>query len=165
MIIPGKEIFKKNIISNIIDKNLQCQPCGIDLTLKGVHSWESKTTIDFDNSQRKQSHRKLIPFDHEDRILLKEGAYLIEFNEKINVPLNMMGQLFVRSSLFRNGCFIIAGVIDAGYKGGLGAMLHIVNPYGVEFLRNARICQCVISQMKDKVVGYSGVYQNSNISD
>lgn len=34
-----------------------------------------------------------------------------------------MGQLFVRSSLFRSGALVSAGVMDAGYQGAIGLLL------------------------------------------
>lgn len=35
-------------------------------------------------------------------VMLKSGSYLVEFNETVDVPLDLMGQIFVRSSLFRS---------------------------------------------------------------
>ena len=53
-------------------------------------------------------------------IFLTEGSYLVEFNESVDVPLDLMGQIFVRSSLFRSGALLSAGVMDSGYKGAVG---------------------------------------------
>lgn len=50
-------------------------------------------------------------------LLLSSGSYLVEFNESVDVPLDLMGQIFVRSSLFRSGALLSAGVMDSGYKG------------------------------------------------
>lgn len=93
--------------------------------------------------------------------MLKEGAYLVEFNETVDMPLSMMGQIFVRSSLFRSGALLSAGVIDSGYKGAVGVMLQVVNPHGLLLFRNARLAQMVFHQMSEPVEGYSGVYQGS----
>ena len=38
-------------------------------------------------------------------------------NETVDVPLDVMRQNFVRSSLFRSGALISAVAIDSGYKG------------------------------------------------
>ena len=35
--------------------------------------------------------------------MLKMGSYMVDFNEVVDVPLDLMGQVFVRSSLFRSG--------------------------------------------------------------
>lgn len=49
--------------------------------------------------------------------MLESGAYLVEFNETVDVPLDLMGQIFVRSSLFRSGALLSAGGWIVGTKG------------------------------------------------
>jgi len=150
------------------------QPCGIDLSLKRVLGWKSAGVVDFDNVYRKTSATTQIPFqklhianEHapsqsqsEESLHLAPGAYLIEFNETVDTPLDAMGQLFVRSSLFRSGALVTAGVMDAGYQGAIGALLQVVNPFGLTMYKNAKLAQFVFHELKDKVEGYSGVYQN-----
>jgi len=141
------------------------QPCGIDLTLKRVLGWKSAGVVDFDNVYRKTSATAEIPFQKlqsqsKESLHLDPGAYLIEFNEMVNTPLDAMGQLFVRSSLFRSGALVNAGVMDAGYQGAIGALLQVVNPFGLTVYKNAKLAQFVFHELKDKVEGYSGVYQN-----
>ncbi len=74
----------------------------------------------------------------------------------------MMGQLFVRSSLFRSGALLSAGVMDAGYKGAVGGLLQVVNPFGLRLEKDARVAQMAFHQMREKVDGYNGVYQGSS---
>jgi dUTP pyrophosphatase len=98
---------------------------------------------------------------NQDFVHLEAGAYLVEFNELVDMPLDIMGQIMVRSSLFRSGALITAGVMDSGYKGAVGAMLQVVNPYGLTLLRNAKLAQMVFHQMSARTEGYSGTYQGS----
>ncbi|KAF2855188.1 putative dUTP diphosphatase Dut [Plenodomus tracheiphilus IPT5] len=95
----------------------------------------------------------------ENYIDLASGSYLVEFNENVDMPLDLMGQILVRSSLFRSGALVHAGVMDSGYKGPIGAMLQVVNPHGIRLLQNAKLAQMVFHQMSEPVEGYSGVYQ------
>jgi dUTP pyrophosphatase len=53
----------------------------------------------------------------------------------------------------------MAGVVDAGYEGAMGAMMEVKNPYGVELHRNAKLAQIVVEEMAETVEGYKGVYQ------
>jgi dUTP pyrophosphatase len=168
MSIPGKCLSQ--IISGTLDEDLQIQPCGVDLTLKLVLKPTTAGCLDFDNSQRKAASTTPLPFepsaDHSedpkfDFIHLDRGVYLVEFNETVTVPLDKMGQLFPRSSLWRSCAMITAGVVDSGYSGCLGAQLVVNNPYGLKVVRNARLAQIVFVQMTDVVGGYSGVYQGS----
>lgn len=91
--------------------------------------------------------------------MLKPGAYLVEFNETVDTPLSLMGQIFVRSSLFRSGALLSVGVMDSGYKGAVSAMLQVVNLHGLLLFRNARLAQMAFHQMSEPVEGYNGVYQ------
>ncbi|MCJ1231311.1 hypothetical protein MMC12_007988 [Toensbergia leucococca] len=91
-------------------------------------------------------------------VLLQPGAYLVEFNEMVDTPLTLMGQIFVRSSLFRSGAMLSAGVMDSGYTGAVGAMLQVVNPHGLLLFRDARLAQMVFHEMREAVEGYCGVY-------
>jgi dUTP pyrophosphatase len=136
MIIPGQAVLSRQIVCAILSSKNQMQPCGIDLSLKRVLQWTSAGVVDFDNTHRETSTTAEMPFqkshilnEHslshhqgEERLHLDPGAYLIEFNETVNMPLDAMGQLFVRSSLFRSGALVSAGVMDAGYKGVIGEL-------------------------------------------
>ncbi|KAL9124569.1 MAG: hypothetical protein Q9217_006108 [Psora testacea] len=190
MILPGRSVIPR-IIGNVRSAKIQAQPCGVDLTLKRIKTWTSPGSVDFDNSLRLNGSTVEIPFvsQHEqfqnlpaqfhltlsndpvmlkkhmhgrqESVMLKPGAYLVEFNEIVDTPLSLMGQIFVRSSLFRSGALLSAGVMDSGYKGAVGAMLQVVNPHGLLLFRDARLAQMAFHQMSEPVEGYSGVYQGS----
>lgn len=159
------------------------------MTLKRVLNWTSHGTVDLDNTRRENADTEEIPFqvslEHDRKttspnlmnnraesshipkpqdiqdpsIHLPLGSYLIEFNETVSVPLDVMGQLYVRSSLFRSGALLNAGVLDSGYEGAVGALLQVLNPHGLRLFRDARLAQFVFHQMSEKVEGYDGVYQ------
>lgn len=86
MIIPGRLVFTRQIVQNLLSTANQVQPCGIDLTLKRVLQWKSAGVVDFDNKQRRTASTEEIPFDPETRIHLPLGSYLVEFNEVVDTP-------------------------------------------------------------------------------
>jgi dUTP pyrophosphatase len=167
MILPGRVAYARGILSNIRCAKTQVQPCGIDLSLKHVLALQSPGTIDFDNKYRQAASSSLIPFDtptttSDDAPLsahLQKGVYLVEFNELIRTPLDIIGQLYVRSTLFRSGAQIHAGVMDSGYEGVIGAMLSVENAAGLRLYKDARLAQMVFHQMTEATEGYSGQYQ------
>ena len=191
MIFPGRVLIPK-IISNVRSAKIQAQPCGVDLTLKRIKTWTTAGSVDFDNSLRLNAATIEVPFtSHDERlekllaqphlvvsqdammlkndkhmrhesVMLRSGAYLVEFNEIVDVPLDMMGQIFVHSSLFRSGAMLSAGVMDSGYRGAVGAMLQVLNPHGLLLFRDTRLAQLVFHQMSEPVKGYSGMYQGSS---
>ncbi len=54
-----------------------------------------------------------------------------------------------------------AGVLDSGYNGAVGALLQVLNLYGLRLYRDARVAQVVFSRMSERTQGYGGVYQGS----
>lgn len=185
MIIPGRVVHARGVVTRLISVDKQTQPCGIDLTLKRIKTWSSAGVIDFNNTKRKTADTTDIPFERFSRssnvtrkvsnldesetlnpeiddaafIDVSSGSYLVEFNELIDMPLDLMGQIMVRSSLFRSGALMHAGVMDSGYKGAIGAMLQVVNPHGLRLYKDAKLAQIIFHQMSEPVEGYSGVYQ------
>lgn len=166
MILSGRQILTRHIISNLLQQTHQQQPCSIDLTLRQISAWSSPATIDFDNTHRLAAKTSpiLFPPNNNEGIKLEPGAYLIDFNETVRIPTNCMGTVFPRSSLWRSGVTITAGVVDAGYEGAMGAMMQVLNPCGVVLYRNARVAQIVLEEMAETVDGYKGVYQGSKDS-
>ncbi|EAL86973.1 putative dUTP diphosphatase Dut [Aspergillus fumigatus Af293] len=152
MIIPGRALLTRSIIRNVQNPALQVQPCGVDLTLKRILTWTSPGIIDLDNQRRQTASTNEIPF-LAPRILSRR----IQRNS--SVPLDMMGQIFVRSSLFRSGVLLTTGVMDSGYVGAVGALMQVLNPAGLRVYPSARLAQFVFHQMSEEVEGYSGVYQ------
>lgn len=162
MILPGRSLIQRGVIRSLLSAEIQAQPCGVDMTLRRVLRWTSPGVVDFENHYRRTADTAEIPFTEEGNekvVHLATGAYLVEFNEIVAVPLNLMGQLFVRSSLFRSGALINAGVMDSGYEGAVGGLLQILNPHGLILHRNARLAQFVFYELAESVEGYKGVYQ------
>jgi dUTP pyrophosphatase len=165
MILSGLQIVNRQLVRNLQNVIQQQQPCGIDLTLRQVSKWTSAATIDFDNSKRQAAKVSSLPFNDDSQgITLPQGAYLVDFNETVHVPLNCMASVFPRSSLWRSGVGIHAGVIDAGYNGAMGALMEVKNPHGVILYKDSKLAQIVFEEMTENVEGYSGVYQSSTSS-
>ncbi|KAK4610394.1 putative deoxyuridine 5'-triphosphate nucleotidohydrolase [Fulvia fulva] len=163
MIIPGKTAVARGIIRGLRDRTVQSQPCGVDLSLRHVLRWTSPATIDLSNTFRAASATERIPFaDDLNKVHLSSGSYLVEFNEQVDIPLDIMGQVCVRSSLWRSGVLLRAGVMDSGYRGAVGAMLQVASPHGITLYGNARLAQMVFHQMSESVDGYDGAYQNAS---
>ena len=164
MILSGVEVVTRQLVRNLRNATQQ-QPCGVDLTLRQVANWTSAATIDFDNTKRQAAETSSLPFDSiSDTITLQPGAYLVDFNETVQIPLNCMASLFPRSSLWRSGVGISAGVVDAGYEGAMGALMEVKNPHGVVLHKHAKLAQIVFEDMSEAVEGYKGIYQFSTNS-
>ncbi|GAB1210348.1 hypothetical protein APSETT445_009139 [Aspergillus pseudonomiae] len=165
MILSGLEVVTRQLVRNLRHLPQQQQPCGVDLTLRQVCEWTSAACIDFDNTKRQAAKTSNLPFDNTSHaITLQPGAYLVDFNETVQIPRNCMGSVFPRSSLWRSGVGIVAGVVDAGYEGAMGALLEVKSPHGVVLYRNAKLAQIVFHELGETVEGYNGIYQSSTSS-
>ncbi|CAK3899978.1 dUTP diphosphatase Dut [Lecanosticta acicola] len=161
MILGGKAAITRRIISGLHNAKVQAQPCGVDLSLHHVSKWTSAGIVDFSNQHRANANVEKMP-STAGKLHLSTGNYLAMFNETVDMPLDIMGQIFLRSSLWRCGALLSAGVMDSGYRGAVGAMLQVVNPHGITFHEHARLAQMVFHEMDEEVEGYDGVYQGAS---
>ncbi|KXT02154.1 hypothetical protein AC578_5971 [Pseudocercospora eumusae] len=167
MILPGKVAVERGIILGLRNAKVQTQPCGVDLTVRAMRKWTTTGAVDLDNSMRSNAKSERLEFSKpaseglQPFLRLAQGANLVEFWEHVDMPLDIMGQIHVRSSMFRSGALVTAGVMDSGYKGAIGAMLQVMSPHGLILYENAKVAQMVFQEMSEKTEGYRGVYQGA----
>ncbi|EFR00469.1 deoxyUTP pyrophosphatase [Nannizzia gypsea CBS 118893] len=75
------------------------------------------------------------------------AATIDDDNSNLQNPQNCIASVFPRSSLWRPGVSINAGVVDAGYEGAVGALLVVMNPNGIVLHTNAKLAQIVFEEM------------------
>jgi dUTP pyrophosphatase len=102
-------------------------------------------------------------FDSHNGVDLLPGAYLITFNEIINLPDNITALARPRSSLNRCGVSIHSAVWDAGYSGRSQALMIVYNTHGFRLHRNSRVAQMIFIYTTGSTERYSGKYQGENI--
>lgn len=159
MILTGQSVYQQGIVTQLIDPQLQIQPSGVDLTVKGLFRFASKLVVDFDNQNRTIADYEALPWDGES-ITLEQGTYMVEYNETIQVPNDVAAVLYPRSSLVRSGVTIKSGCIESGYEGPLSSMIQVFNPYGAQVFLKARVALCVCFKLEGPTEPYAGVYQH-----
>jgi dUTP pyrophosphatase len=162
MVIPGSKVVEAKIVDELVGDS-QLQPCGVDMTLKEVHSLSDSGEIDFDNSKRRISKSEPILFDLEGKVALPQGCFKIIYNEYVSVPLDACGFGFPRSSLLRSGADVRCAVWDPGYHGRSESLLVVNNPRGIVLHKNAKVCQLVFMRLESAAQeGYQGKYKGEN---
>jgi dUTP pyrophosphatase len=166
-VLSKKDIFnfinqRPPLIENYISLEDQLQPNGFDLTLKEVSLMQTAGQIGATNSQRAVSQLLPLLYDEQDFLSLDPGAYVITFNEIVNLPKNVMALGASRSSLLRCGVTVQNAVWDAGYHGRSQALMVVHNPRGFRVQRNARVDQLVFIELAEETTGYNGIYQGEN---
>jgi len=151
------------LIECCINIDEQVQPNGIDITLREMAVLQSPGKIAVKNSQREISTLAPLVFDGLDFIDLMAGAYIVTYNEVVNLPNNIMALARPRSSLLRCGVTGNTAVWDAGYSGRSQSLMVVYNPQGIRLQRNARIVQLIFLELTRETEGYHGRYQGENI--
>ena len=153
---------KPPLIEGWVNLDEQVQPNGFEITLRDVAAFVNAGQIALTNKDRVLSELSPLPFGANGFIHLQPGAYLITYNEIVNLPKNIMALGRPRSSLYRCGVGVGMAVWDAGYHGRSQSMLTVYNPGGFRVQQNARVAQLVFMEMTGESEGYNGIYQNEN---
>src|SRR4030042_7131010 len=129
MLLPKQHLLYSKLMENMIGDG-QFQPAGIDITLKEAYEFTGPGKIDFDNSERKISEVRPVPYQS-DNIRLGAGCYKVIFNEYVKIPQDLAAFCLPRSSLLRCGATLEFAVWAPGYEGGSEALLLVSNPHGI----------------------------------
>lgn len=90
--------------------------------------------------------------------------YLVSTIEPVNLPNNLMAQVYPRSSLFRAGLLLLVTKVDPGYKGKLIFGLTNLSPFDVKIQMGARICNIVFFEINGIATDYRGQHMGGRIS-
>jgi len=153
-------ILEDKLIENYVDLDLQLQSVGFDVTVHKIYELKGFGLIDFDNSERKRPEYREVEFEN-DRVFLSEGSYVVEINEIINLPNNIMAIVYPRSTLVRCGATIASGIWDPGYRGRGKLCLFVGKQLFLK--KNARIGQMIFIKLEKETKGYLGFYLNEGL--
>ena len=158
------------LVRDLADVETQVQPHGIDLRLESVWRFAGAGALGRDATtpiapsaaprpDRALPAREPLAFDADGALHLAPGAYLVRFQEVVQLPTDLMALGRPRSTLLRCGAALHTAVWDAGYAGRSEALLVVANPHGLRLERGARICQLVFFAVDTPGAGYAGAYQ------
>ena len=149
-----KRIEKDEMISEFIDIDNQLTSNGFDITIKKLSLYMGAGTIDFDNTNRELPRYLNLTTYY--KYNLQYGIYLIDFNEYLKMPKDLVGIGYVRSTLLRCGVYVPSAIFDSGFCGYSQGMLIVNNNYGINIMKNARVMQLVFMTKKDDGSVYNG---------
>lgn len=111
----------------------------------------------------KNSDTPIVLQEGEGRALPPASSLLIGTMERINLPLNLLGMMYLRSSYARLGSVSwFQGLVDPGYSGKLTIVLHNLSEQKIPIVGGDRICHLVFQELTEPAdEGYKGLYQNS----
>jgi len=143
--------------------DLQVQPNGIDLRVDRVQRLTSPGLLGEADNVREPAAREDVQVDKDGWWDLHRGAYVVTYQEKVNLPTDIMALARPRSTLLRSGVAIHAAVWDAGYSGRGEGLLSVLNARGYRLQRGARVLQLVFFRLASPTAeGYKGRYHGEN---
>lgn len=146
-----------------VEPHAQVQPNGIDLRLERVQRLTSPGLLGAADAVREPAAREEVTSDGDGWWDLAPGAYVVTYQEKVNLPAHLMALGRPRSSLLRSGVAIHGAVWDAGYSGRGEGLLTVSNARGYRIQRGARVLQLVFFRLGEPVgEAYRGRYQGEN---
>ena len=151
MILTDKEIIKLCKKQSLIEpfNEKQLTPNGYDLSIE-------KVQIDGSTANSLNDGTVAIkPNSH----------FLVCTKETVNIPKNLIGNMWTRSSYARQGIVSCYGVVDAGYRGKLTLSFYNSSANFINIKLNETITQLVFIKTTRSVLKEyakrSGNYQNS----
>lgn len=148
------------LVQNLVNKEVQVQQCGVDLSVGKIFSLRGRGVLDFTNAKRKLPEYAEITPDN-GAWNLKPGIYHASMNETIKLPKDIAGLLLPRSSALSCGLEVHTAVWDPGYEG--RSFIHVSLSREIELHANARIAQMIFLRLGRETKGYEGVYKNEDI--
>lgn len=154
----------RSLVEGAIDLEKQTQMCGMELTMQKIERFTSAGAVAFDNIYRVLPSTEALDFDSSGWIDLAPGAYLVTFNEIVNIPRDVAALARARSTLLRCGASLETALWDPGYRGRSQSLLVVHNPQGLRLRKNARLMQLIFLRLENAAEKlYSGKYQGENI--
>ncbi len=150
---PIKKGWLKGVLVNHVEPN------AVDLRIEKI--WKVDTTTKFTLHQEDKTHRERELVTTEDKDgkeiwNLEKGIYDFMSPAYVEMQPGTVGWLVTRSTLNRNGVYILSGLYDSGYQGHINGMLYNMGGT-MELEKMSRVAQFIIGDSKSWG-SYSGGY-------
>ena len=160
MILNPRTMVEVGAVKGLKDKATQIQANGVDLRvakLSRMKDGSAMSVLDWDNSKRVYPEYEDIPLP----AIVQPGTYLAQYAETVDIPMNVMAQVFMRSSLQRMGAYLFSSVYDSGYIGKGVGLLVLTKP--IQILQDARIGQIVFHDA-ESAKAYDGIHKGEGVT-
>jgi len=171
MILGVNELLKlvksKKLVEGLSERELtNPEGAGFDLCLGQVH--EISGTAFLGLSERDSAKSKVIAeFDAKKNrsIIIKPGeSFLVTTIEKVNLPIDITANMWLRSTLYRSGIILSGGNVAPGYSGELSFLLFNAGKAKVKIELGSRIVHILFFEVKGKTNTYRGQWQNGRVT-
>jgi deoxycytidine triphosphate deaminase len=97
--------------------------------------------------------------------IFKPGKYyLIKTLEKVNLPTNLSGIIFPRTTMFRSGLGLFNGIVQPGYSGELTFGLANLGSSDIKISFGARVAHITFHEVSGQGNQYRGQWQGGRVA-
>ena len=109
--------------------------------------------------------RDTINVDKENAFIFMPGKYyLIKTMEKVNLPANLSGIIFPRTTMFRSGIGMFNGIVQPGYSGELTFGVCNLGQSNIKISFGARVAHITFHEVLGEGNQYKGQWQGGRVS-
>lgn len=171
MILGVTELLKlvktKKLVIGLSERELtNPEGAGFDLRLGQVHEISGEAFLGL--TERDSANSKLVAeFDEKKNktITMKPGeSFLVTTMEKVNLPIDITANMWLRSTLYRSGLILSGGNVAPGYSGELSFLFFNAGSAKVKIELGARIVHILFYEVKGKTNTYRGQWQNGRVT-
>lgn len=162
------ELVKENyLVENLCDKEFNNPTgAGFDLRINEIFELTSGGMLGIHERHTPETEA-ILKFDGKEGKFINlepNKWYVVQTVEKVNCPKNLVGFIFPRSTLYRSGLLLRAGVVDPGYSGKLAFGLINLNDASFRLEMGSRIANISFFEVKGNTNLYQGKWQGGRVS-
>jgi deoxycytidine triphosphate deaminase len=156
------------LVENLCQREMNNpEGAGFDLRLGEIYELEGPGFLGLE--ERDTPKIKLIgnydPTKPENFFIFKPGQYyLIKTLEKVNLPVDLSGIIFPRTTMFRSGLGLFNGVVQPGYSGELTFGLCNLGRSDIKVSFGARVVHITFQEVLGAGNRYRGQWQGGRVA-
>lgn len=174
MILGIKELHKlvqeNKLVENLCDRELNNpEGAGFDLRLGEVYELQGEGFLGVEG--RNTPEAKLLDkydeakTEEENTFIFEPGKYfLIKTLEKVNLPVDLSGVIYPRTTLFRSGLGLFNGVVQPGYSGELTFGICNLGQSPIKISFGARVVHITFQTVLGEGSQYRGQWQGGRVA-
>lgn len=155
------------LVEGLCERELKSpEGCGFDLCLGRVHRIFGKGFMGLTERDSANSEQ-VLQFDpnKQQAIVLQPGeSYLVTTLEKVNMPLDLTANMWLRSTLYRSGVIMSGGNIAPGYNGELSFLLFNAGKAEMKIELGARIVHIMFFEIAGQANQYRGQWKGGRVT-
>ncbi len=165
------ELVEKNkLVEDLCDREMNNpEGAGFDLRMGEIYEISGDGFLGVEERQTPESKSiaKYNPekIDDENLFIFEPGKYyLIKTIEKVNLPVDISGVIFPRTTLFRSGLGLFNGIVQPGYCGELTFGICNLGKSNIKVSFGARVVHITFHEVLGEGNQYKGQWQGGRVS-